>query len=86
MPQAKFSLSPSQIEFINQFNKWGFADKSALVRAALDGLHARLAQQRRVESAQLYAEVYAEEEELRDLTEAALEGVGAGSVSDGNRR
>jgi Arc/MetJ-type ribon-helix-helix transcriptional regulator len=73
MPQAKFSLSQSQMKFINDFEAWGFADKSALVREALNVLQARLAQERRVESAQLYAEVYAEEEELRDLTEAALE-------------
>ncbi len=73
MPQAKFSLSQSQIEFINQHEAWGFPDKSALVREALDAMKARLTRERVAESARLYAEIYAEEEELRGLTEAALE-------------
>jgi Arc/MetJ-type ribon-helix-helix transcriptional regulator len=73
MPQAKFSLSKTHVEFINRHQAFGFQDKSALVREALDQMKARLAQERLVESARLYAEVYAEEEELHDLTEAALE-------------
>jgi hypothetical protein len=73
MTQAKFSLSETQIDFINRHEAWGFPDKSALVREALDELKARLAQERLAESARLYADVYAEEEDLRKLTEAALE-------------
>lgn len=73
MPQAKFSLSPSQMEFLNHHQAWGFPDKSALVREALDQMQTRLARERLVESARLYAEIYAEEEELLNLTEAALE-------------
>jgi hypothetical protein len=73
MPQAKFSLAPSHIEFLNQCEALGFPDKSALVREALDELKARLDRERLAESARLYAEVYAEEEDLRGLTEAGLE-------------
>jgi Arc/MetJ-type ribon-helix-helix transcriptional regulator len=73
MPQAKFSLSEAQIEFINRHEVWGFPDRSALVRHALDQMQARLAQERLAESARLYAEVYAEDQDLRDLTEAALQ-------------
>ena len=73
MPQAKFSLSQAQIDFINHHKSWGFADRSALVREALDQMKVRLAQERLAESARLYAEVYAEDEELRKLTEAAME-------------
>ena len=73
MPQAKFSLSETQIDFINRHEVWGFPDKSALVREALNEMQAKLAQERLAESAKLYAEVYAEDEELRKLTEAALE-------------
>ena len=36
-------------------------------------MKAKLAEERLTESARLYAEVYAEEAELRELTEAALE-------------
>jgi Arc/MetJ-type ribon-helix-helix transcriptional regulator len=73
MPQAKFSLSQSQIEFINRYAAWGFADKSALVRRALDAMQAKLARERLAESARLYAEVHSEDAELRSLTDAALE-------------
>ena len=73
MRQAKFSLSQSQIDFINRHESLGFPDRSALVREALDEMKARLAQDRLAESARLYAEIYAEDKELRDLTEAALE-------------
>jgi hypothetical protein len=73
MPQAKFSLSPGQIEFINQHETWGFPDKSALLREALNEMKAKLARARLAELAQLYAEIYAEDEELQRLTEAAIE-------------
>jgi hypothetical protein len=73
MHQAKFSLSPNQIDFVNRHQAWGYPDKSSLVRAALDELKAKLARERLAESARLYAEVYAEDKELRELTEAALE-------------
>ncbi len=73
MQQAKFSLSPSQINFINRHQSWGYPDKSSLVREALDEMKAKLARERLAESARIYAEVYAEEEQLRELTEAALE-------------
>lgn len=61
------------MEFINRHEALGFPDKSALVRETLDEMRARLGRERPAESARLYAEVYAEEEELRGLTEAALE-------------
>ena len=72
MVQAKFSLSRDQIEFLSQHHTWGFPDKSALVREALDEMKAKLARERLAESARLYAEVYAQEDELRELTDAAL--------------
>lgn len=76
MAQAKFTLSKSQIDFINRHEAFGFPDKSALMREALDQLEARLAHERLVESARVYAEIYAEEKELRDLAEAGLDKIG----------
>ncbi len=73
MKQAKFSLMPSQIEFLEQHDDLGFPDKSALVREALDQLQRRISERRLRESAKLYAEVYAEDRELRTLTEGAIE-------------
>lgn len=72
MIQAKFSLDESQIQFLNQYSQYGFKDKSALVRTALSHLYTELSLQRLRESADLYAQVYEEDEETRQVTEAAL--------------
>jgi Arc/MetJ-type ribon-helix-helix transcriptional regulator len=72
MIQAKFSLNESHIQFIEQFKRYGFKDKSDVVRAALDRLCSELAQQRLQESAALYAEVYEEDDETKEWTNAAL--------------
>lgn len=74
MIQAKFTLDQSQLEFVGQYHKFGFKDKSALVRAALAHLQHELEQQQLQVSANLYAEVYAEETDLQELTESALTG------------
>lgn len=72
MIQAKFSLKESHIQFIEQCKRYGFKDKSEVVRTALDRLSKELAQQRLRESAALYAEVYELDEEMQEWTDAAL--------------
>jgi hypothetical protein len=72
MIQAKFSLEESHIQFLAQCKRHGFKDKSAVVRTALDRLYAELAQQHLCESANLYAEVYTEDDETQEWTDAAL--------------
>lgn len=72
MIQAKFSLKESHIQFIEQCKRYGFKDKSEVVRTALDRLSNELAQQRLRESADLYAEVYELDEETQEWTDAAL--------------
>jgi len=72
MIQAKFSLTESHIQFIEQCKRYGFKDKSAVVRTALDRLSTELARQRLQESAALYAEVYEEDAETQEWTDAAL--------------
>jgi hypothetical protein len=74
MPQMKFSLSPNHEEFVKQYQLWGFPDKSSLIREALNQLQTRLKHERLRKSAQLYAEVYQEDQELQELTGQALEG------------
>jgi Arc/MetJ-type ribon-helix-helix transcriptional regulator len=73
MRQIKVSLADSHAEFVNQYQLWGFPDKSSLIREALEHLQACLKQERLRQSAKLYAEVYQEDRELQDLTEQALE-------------
>ncbi|MCB0195503.1 MAG: hypothetical protein KDJ65_26375 [Anaerolineae bacterium] len=74
MQQAKFSLTLALMEFLNNYKRYGFKDKSSMVRAALVRLQEELELQSLKQSANLYAEVYEEEAELRDLTETAVSG------------
>lgn len=72
MIQAKFSLEESHIQLLEQCKQHGFKDKSDVVRTALDRLYAELAQRRLCESANLYAEVYKDDDETQEWTDAAL--------------
>lgn len=72
MPQAKYSLTPSLIEFLDSYKQHGFKSKSAMVRSALRYYQEKLEQESVTYSADLYAEVYAEETELFELTETAV--------------
>jgi Arc/MetJ-type ribon-helix-helix transcriptional regulator len=72
MVQAKFSLDESHIEFLEQCKQYGFKDKSEVVRTALNRLYGELAQQRLQESAELYTQVYADDDEIQEWTEAAV--------------
>jgi hypothetical protein len=71
MIQAKFSLNEAHLLVLEQCKKYGFKDRSALVRASIDLLSAQFEQQRLQESAALYAEVYEQDEETREWTEEA---------------
>jgi len=72
MIQAKFSINESHLLVLEECKKYGFKDKSALVRAAIDLLSAQLEQRRLQESAALYAEIYEQDEETREWTENAV--------------
>lgn len=72
MLQTKISLEEAQIVFLGKHQQFGFRDRSALVRVALDRLRADLERQRLDASAALYAEVYNDDPDLRQLTEAAV--------------
>jgi hypothetical protein len=72
MIQAKFTLEQSHIDFLERFKERGFKDKSSIVRLALDRLDRELARQELAESAELYAELYVADEELQQLTDAAI--------------
>ncbi len=74
MSQIKVSLEPTQIDFLNNFPAFGFKDRSAMIRSAIDQLQAKLVHQQLQESAALYAELYEEEDEVHFLAESALEG------------
>lgn len=72
MIQAKFSLEESHIQFLAQLKRYGFKDKSDVVRTALDRLQTELARQRLYESADLYAKAYEKDDETQEWTDTAL--------------
>ena len=74
MQQAKFSLTPPLVEFLSHYQTYGFRDKSEMVRNALLRLREEMELQSLRDSADLYEEIYQGDAELRELTEAAIEG------------
>ncbi len=74
MVQAKFTVEEAQAQFLCNFKEYGFKDKSSMLRAAVEYFKQALEKKELRESAELYAEVYSEDEDLRKLTEAALPG------------
>jgi Arc/MetJ-type ribon-helix-helix transcriptional regulator len=73
MTQVKFSVTESHIHFLDDHSRFGFKDKSSMVRTALDELKKKLETQELIESAELCNQIYTEESELSDLTESALQ-------------
>lgn len=73
MQQAKISLDESQIDFLNKYQELGYKDKSSLVRSAIEEYIKSVEKQKLVKSALLYAEIYEQDSELRDLTDSAIE-------------
>ena len=74
MLQAKFSIGNEQAKFIENYKEYGFKDKSELVRKALSLLKKEIEENSLRQSAELYSEIYEEEQEIREMTEAAIEG------------
>lgn len=74
MPQMRLTLTDEQADFLHGFAALGYPDRSSLVREALDRFRKELTQQQLRESADLYAEVYAEDEDLQQLASQAMAG------------
>ena len=74
MQQAKFSVEEAQANFLNNFKAYGFKDKSSLLRTAIDHFKNKLEIESLKKSAELYSEIYFENDSLKELTETALTG------------
>ncbi|MBK8046753.1 MAG: hypothetical protein IPK16_06295 [Anaerolineales bacterium] len=74
MQQTKISLTPPLSDFLGEYKRFGFKDKSDMVRSALNRLRAELETQSLRESAELYAAIYASDRDLQELTNAAQDG------------
>lgn len=73
MLQAKISFEEKQLKFINQYREIGFKDKSSLVREAIDEFRKKIEKRKLEESANLYAELYESDDELKGLTNSAID-------------
>lgn len=74
MHQAKFSVEESQARFLKNFKAYGFKDKSAMLRAAIDHFKKKVERESLKKSADLYSEIYSESDDLKELAETALDG------------
>jgi hypothetical protein len=74
MLQAKFSVKETQAQFLSDFKAHGFKDKSEMLRAAIDAFKKELEREGLRKSADLYTEIFSENDELKELTETALTG------------
>ncbi len=71
MLQAKFSVEEAQSRFLNNYKVYGFKDKSSMLRAAINHFKKEFELERLKESADLYSEIYSEDEDLKELTQTA---------------
>ena len=70
MVQAQFNLDESLWTFVQQSWQYGFQNQDELIRVALGKLQQELYSLEM--SADLYAEVYAEDVDLQALTDSAI--------------
>ncbi len=74
MQQAKFSLTLTPGRILGRHHQaYGFKDRSSMVRIALQQFREELELQSLKQSANLYAELYEQDEELHELTQTAIE-------------
>jgi hypothetical protein len=74
MQQAKISIKDEQVEFLENHKLYGYKDKSSMVREALKCLKEEVERKSLRQSADLYAEIYKNDSELKELTESAISG------------
>ena len=74
MLQAKFSVEETQARFLSNYKAYGFKDKSSMLRAAIDHFKKEIELESLRKSADLYSEIYSEDDDLKELTETAVTG------------
>ena len=73
MRLVEFTLSEPLLDFLSHYRQYGYKDKSGMIQAALLRLQHDIEARQLRDSAALYAEVYAEDGELQELTVSALD-------------
>ncbi len=74
MQQINLTIYEPQVNFLKNYQVYGFQNQSSMIRAALNRLQEELELQNLRESADLYAEIYDDDAELQELTEIAISG------------
>jgi len=74
MLQAKFSVEETQAHFLSNFKAYGFKNKSSMLRAAIDYFKKEMELETLKRSADLYSEIYSEDDDLKGLTQTAVAG------------
>jgi len=74
MIQAKFSVEEVQANFLSNFKSYGYKDKSSMLRAAIEHFKKEMELESLKKSADLYSEIYNDDDDLNNLTEAAING------------
>jgi hypothetical protein len=74
MIQAKFSVAEEQAHFLSNYRAYGFKDKSSMLRAAIEYFRKKIETESLKRSADLYSEIYTDDNELNELTETAIDG------------
>ena len=74
MIQAKFSVKETQALFLSRFKEYGFRDKSSMLRSAIEHFEKKLELEQLKKSADLYSEIYSEDDSLKTLTDTAVSG------------
>ena len=67
----ELKLNESQANFLNHYQDYGFDSQSAMMQSALEKLKEDIENKELEESSKLYAEIYQQDRELQELTEAA---------------
>jgi hypothetical protein len=74
MIEQKIQIQETEAQFIENYAEHGFHSMSELISRALELLKRELEKQNAlIQSADLYAEVYEEDEDLQDWTNSAIE-------------
>ena len=74
MQQIHLTIYEPQVNFLKNYQVYGFQNQSSMIQAALNRLQEELELQNLAESADLYAEIYDDDVELQELTEIAVSG------------
>jgi len=72
MQKVKITIEKQHMDFLNRHSNLGFKSKSSMVRTALNELLKKFETERLQESAALYAEIYNQDDDLKNLAEAAI--------------